>query len=80
MWYVYVIKGINSGHYIGCSNNFQRRLSEHNHGYSLATKNNIPWILVHLEEFNNQKDAYFREKQIKSYKGGSAFKKLLNIK
>ena len=51
---------------------------EHNKGYNISTEKNRPWVVVHLEKFNNQKEAYTREKEIKSYKGGNAFKKLLN--
>lgn len=81
MWYVYIIKSINSNvYYIGCSNNINKRLLEHNKGYSIYTNKNKPWKIVHCEKFNNQKEAYAREKQIKSYKGGNAFKKLLNLK
>lgn len=80
MWHVYIIQSTNTRkYYIGCSNNLERRLSEHNRGYSLATTKDRPWVVVHFEKFNNQTEAYSREKEIKSYKGGNAFKKLLNI-
>ena len=80
MWYVYIIKSINNKHYIGCTDNIKRRLSEHNKGYNTATEKDRPWEVVHYEKFNNQQEAYARERKIKSYKGGNAFKKLLNIK
>lgn len=35
-------------------------------------------IIVYFEKYYNAKDAYKREKQIKSYKGGNEFKKLIN--
>ena len=80
MWYIYIIKSVqNSKYYVGCTNNIERRLSEHNNGYNIATQKGKPWNIVHYEKFNNQQEAYSREKKIKSYKGGSAFKKLLNL-
>jgi putative endonuclease len=80
MWYVYIIKSIkHNKYYIGCSNNLSRRLDEHNKGYNISTKIYKPWVLVHYEKYNNQEEAFSREKKIKSYKGGNAFKKLLNI-
>jgi putative endonuclease len=80
MWQVYVIKSAqNKKYYVGCTNNLNRRLSEHNRGYNIATLKYKPWVVVHFEKFNNQQKAYLREKEIKSYKGGNAFKKLLNL-
>ncbi len=32
---------------------------------------------VYMEEFETQEDAFSRERKIKSYKGGNAFKKLV---
>lgn len=79
MWTVYIIKSVkNSRCYIGCTNDFDRRLLEHNKGYNVSTAKYLPWQAVHLEKFDNQQKAYNREKEIKSYKGGNAFKKLLN--
>ncbi len=80
MWHVYILKSTkNQKFYIGCSNNYQRRLAEHNNGENFSTKNGRPWNVVRVESFENQNGAYLREKQIKSYKGGNAFKKLLNL-
>jgi len=72
MWQVYIIKSIESKkYYVGCTNNLERRLSEHNKGYNVATEKDKPWVVVHLEKFNNKQEAYLREKKIKSYKGGA---------
>ncbi|MBI2074794.1 MAG: hypothetical protein HYT83_03090 [Candidatus Levybacteria bacterium] len=35
------------------------------------------WRLIHKEEYSSLAEARRREKQIKSYKGGNAFKKLI---
>ena len=79
MWHVYIIQSKkNSKYYIGCSNNYKRRLNEHNLGQNLSTKSFRPWELIHLESFKDQQEAYSREKKIKSYKGGNGLRKLLN--
>ncbi len=79
MWFVYIIKSKqNLKHYIGCTSNLNRRIEEHNRGYNKSTKFHIPWELLYVEKFETQEDAFNRERKIKSYKGGNAFKKLIN--
>jgi len=78
--YVYILKSnINNRYYIGCTNNLERRLKDHNSGRNVSTKNGAPWVIIYYEEIENPKEAYGRERQIKSYKGGNAFKKLLSL-
>lgn len=80
MWHVYVLQSERDGsHYIGCSNDYQRRLKEHNLGQSLSTFKKRPWKVIHLEAFENSSDAFAREKRLKSYKGGNGLRKLLNL-
>lgn len=80
MWHVYILQSEkDGGYYVGCSNDHKRRLKEHNNGHNESIKNRKPWKVVREEVFENQQSAYAREKQIKSYKGGNAFKKLLNL-
>ncbi len=79
MWTVYIIQSEkDKGYYVGCSSNLNRRLKEHNLGQNLSTINRRPWKLVYGEEYDNSKEAFSREKQIKSYKGGNGLKKLLS--
>jgi putative endonuclease len=54
------------------------RLKHHNSGANKSIKRNRPWLLLYKEQFTNNKSAWLREKQIKSYKGGNAFKKLIH--
>ena len=54
------------------------RLAQHNRGKTRSTKSGIPWVVIYSEEYNSRKEAYKRERQIKSYKGGNAFKKLID--
>jgi len=80
MFYVYIIKSSKTNkYYIGYTNNLERRLFEHNHNNTQSLKNKGPFILIYKEQFINKLDATKRERQIKSYKGGNEFKKLLNI-
>ena len=66
-------------YYIGFCDNIARRLARHNKGMVRSTKYGTPWKVVYFEEFTSRQEAYKREREIKSYKGGVAFKKLLNL-
>ena len=79
MFYVYILKSKNSQYYIGYTNNIEDRLRHHNSGASKYTRINRPWSIIYIEKFVDKKLAWLREKQIKSYKGGVAFKKLIKI-
>ncbi len=57
-----------------------KRLKHHNSGASRYTRKRGPWLLVYWEEFLAKKEAWLRERQIKKYKGGEAFKKLITNK
>ena len=43
--------------YVGVSNNVDDRLQRHNNGYSLSTKVEIPWILLHIIECKDKSTA-----------------------
>lgn len=74
----YILQSEKTGkYYVGSSGNIKQRLSEHNRGKTRSTKSGIPWKMVLVEEYETRVDAVRRERQIKSYKGGEAFKKLL---
>ncbi len=79
MFNVYIIQSDISGkYYIGCTDNLERRLHEHNKGLSKYTKNQRPWVLRYSEEYDNLSIARAREKQIKSWKSRTAIEKLIN--
>lgn len=79
MYSVYILKSIkDGGFYIGCTLNLEKRIAEHNRGKTMSLKNCRPLELVYVERYNNSSLAYKREKEIKSYEGGEAFKKLIN--
>lgn len=78
MFQVYILESqIKSRHYIGHTNNLENRLCCHNAGKVRSTKVYRPWKVVYTEECDTKNDAYKREQQIKSYKGGEAFKRLI---
>ncbi len=76
---VYIIKSLKDNkYYIGETADLDRRLFEHNEGWVKSTRNRRPFILVHFEKLDSRTEALKREKQIKAYKGGEAFKNLLS--
>jgi len=70
MFFVYILLSEkDSKRYIGCTENLNRRLAEHNSGLVKSTKNRRPLKLIYFEEFNIKSDAMKREKEIKAKKG-----------
>ena len=79
--YVYIIQSQkDKGYYIGETADVQSRLAYHNKGLQRSTKNRMPFSILLVEEYENREKALLREKQIKSWKGGVAFKKLIEGK
>ncbi len=79
MCIVYIIQSLKTKkYYIGITSDINQRIKHHNSGANKSTKNKGPWILVYQEIFPNKNQAWLREKQIKKYKSGEAFKKLVN--
>ena len=80
-YYVYIlISKKDNRHYIGSTSDVMARLNFHNAGLQRSTKNRAPFELVLFEEYDSKEEALKREKQIKSWKGGAAFQKLLGGK
>ena len=79
MYTVYVLQNtISRRHYVGSTNDIARRMSEHNRGQTRSTRQKGSWVLKYIEEYSTSIEAKAREHQIKSYKGGNAFKKLIS--
>lgn len=77
MFTVYILKDKTTGrYYIGSTNDLPRRLSEHNRHHTKSTAYGN-WDLIYTEDYSTNLEARRREKLIKSYKGGNAFKKLI---
>lgn len=76
VYIVYVlISKIAKKTYVGHTNNFERRLEEHNDGKSIFSKRYKPWNVLHKESFENEKDAVNRERYLKSAVGRRWIKK-----
>ena len=77
--FVYILKSIkDGGYYVGETKNVSARLHFHNAGLQKSTRNRTPWEVIHVEVWSDRKEAFTREKQIKLFKGGEAFKKLIS--
>ena len=57
--------------------NLSDRLAHHNSGANKSTKAFGPWRIIYQENYSTKQQAWLRERQIKKYKGGEAFKKLI---
>jgi len=78
---VYILESIEKSnkYYIGHTQDLNNRLERHNRGLVRSTKNARPWKIIYAEEYHTKNEAYKRELQIKAYKGGDAFKRLIYI-
>ncbi len=78
MFFVYILKSFRDNkRYIGHTNNIARRLSEHNNGECIATKNRRPFELLYYETVENKSKAMKRETFFKSGKGREYIEKVL---
>lgn len=78
MFYTYILENNKNKYYIGYTSKYpEERVLEHNQSKSKWTRSKGPWQLIYYERFETKAEALKREKQIKSYKGGKAFKLLL---
>ena len=66
---VYILECADTSLYIGCTNDINKRLKQHNDLKSGAhyTKIRRPVILIYSETFDTLKDARKREAEIKSW-------------
>ncbi len=66
MYWVYILKSNKDGGlYIGKTNNFERRLSEHNTGNVSSTKSRRPFVLLEKIECQSEVEALRLEKEYK---------------
>jgi putative endonuclease len=65
--YVYVLRSIKNGRlYTGCTSDLRKRLSEHNNNEVRSTTKRGPYELIYYEACIDEKDAFMREKYLKS--------------
>lgn len=69
-YFVYILQCSDKTYYVGCTNNLEKRLKQHN-GSKLGahyTKIRRPVILKYSEEYENLLEARRREMEIKGWK------------
>ena len=77
-YFVYIAHSFKSGiFYVGYTNNIEQRLRDHNSGRTKSLRGHIPLEIVKVEVYTSRIDAMRREKQIKGFKSGNAFKRLI---
>ena len=77
--FVYILQSQkDKKYYIGETADVTARLNFHNSGKQRSTKNRVPFVIILSEEFETRQQALQREKQIKSWKGGNAFKMIID--
>jgi putative endonuclease len=66
---IYILRCSDGHYYIGVTNNIERRLWEHQHGWdkSCYTYRRRPVELVYQEQFRDVEQAIAREKQLKGW-------------
>ena len=70
MYFTYVLECVDKSLYVGCTNNLEKRLGQHNNSKSGAhyTKIRRPVILKYKEEFITLKEARGREAELKKWR------------
>jgi len=78
---VYILKCNDDSLYVGCTNNLEKRLEEHNTSKRGAhyTKLRRPAALVYAESYSRLKKARSREAEIKSWPRGKKLELILRI-
>lgn len=69
MYYVFILKSeVDGTYYKGFTEDYIKRLKEHNAGLSKYTSVKMPWELIYVESHSAKTDAIIREKKIKRCK------------
>ena len=64
--YTYILECADGSFYTGATNDLEHRFEQHQSGKGAKyIKGRLPVKLAYCEEFENVKDAFYREKQIK---------------
>ncbi len=79
MFYVYVLQNKQGKLYTGATSDIQKRILEHNSGKNKSTKYGGPWKLIYCEICIIRKDAFAREKYLKSGMGKRYLKNRLKF-
>jgi putative endonuclease len=70
LYFVYIVECADNSFYVGCTNNLERRIYEHNNSKYGAyyTKTKRPVVLKYSEQFETLKEARRREVEIKGWR------------
>ena len=70
MYFAYILECADKSFYVGCTNNLERRILEHNNSKYGAhyTKIRRPVILKYSESFKTLKEARQREAELKGWR------------
>ncbi|HUI28617.1 MAG TPA: GIY-YIG nuclease family protein [Candidatus Acidoferrales bacterium] len=67
MYFAYIIQSEKTlRYYTGSTKELENRLMRHNNGDTPSTRREVPWKLVHFEEFQSRSEAVKKEMGIKS--------------
>lgn len=70
MFFAYVIKSVDHDYfYKGHCEDLEKRLKQHNAGYTESIKKWIPFKIIYFESFDTREEAIRREKYFKSAAG-----------
>lgn len=68
MYYLYLLRSKKDQKlYIGFTSNIEKRLTQHNDGEVLSTKDRRPLELIYIEGYKSLKDARKRERNLKLF-------------
>jgi putative endonuclease len=78
MAFLYILESLTTGHfYIGSTNDFDRRMEEHQRGHTPSTRGRGPWRLAYRESFPSLHEARKRELEIKRWKSAKLIRQLI---
>lgn len=77
MYYFYILYSLKDHKlYKGSCEDFPKRFLRHNSGGNKSTAHRKPFVLIHLEIYNDKKDALIRERFLKSLEGSTELKRI----
>jgi len=66
MYYVYILESLKDGDfYKGSTEDYLKRIQEHNNGENQFTRSKMPWKLIFVQKFETKTEALIREKKLK---------------
>jgi putative endonuclease len=78
MFFTYIIQSKkDNSFYIGSTSNLNKRVNDHNDGFSPYTSKKMPWKLVYYEKYENKSDAIKRELFLKKQRNRDFYIRLI---